>query len=248
MLSQLLTFAVFGSEEDEEQVQDLTAWGLTARDIVTLALEENAIIAAGEDPTADEMARCLVRLNAVLKSWQAKGLNSWREATGTLTIPADTASIAVAAEVPGVRDILSVRVVHSATYERPLAMWERDDYLILPNKVSRGQPTAFYVSKGVSGSTLYVWPVPSTETELAIDYVRTVETITDPSQRVDFPEEYQEALYAALAVRCAGLFGQQPSAELYARAAELERIMLDADRPESYFMGPVDESRFYGRA
>jgi hypothetical protein len=211
----------------------VTAWSLTARDHITQALRENAILSSGEDPSADELSDCQVRLNALLKSWGTKAPALWQEASTTATITANVASVALAA---GVQDVIAARVVVSATNHRQLTRWDREDYQVLPNKIATGSPSVYYLSQSIGVATLYVWPVPTANTTLSIDFVRVPETVTDASQTVDFPEEYQEALYANLAVRCAGLFGQQPAAELVMRAQRLEMELLDAGRPGAYYL------------
>ena len=49
-------------------------------------------------------------------------------------------------------------------------------------------------------------------------------------------QKYNEAMFTALAVRCAGIFGKQPPPELVARAQFLKQQMDDAERPESYII------------
>lgn len=210
----------------------VTAWSLTARDIITAALQENAIVGLGRTPTAAESEACMVRLNGLLKSWS---LGTYHETTGTVTVTANDASGTLAA---GIRRIISARLELTST-ERQLAEWNRDDYLILPNKAASGDPTIFYQSRQLAGVTLYVWPVPTTNKTLHIDYERVPETVTALTETVDFPERYQEALYANLAMRCSGLFGVPLNAELVARAQRLEREMLDAERPDSYKFEPA---------
>lgn len=209
----------------------VTAWSLTAREIIIAALEENAIIPLGRSPTAAELAKCLLRLNALLKSW---AVGRHLEQEYTVTIPAATASVVLDEDI---REVIRANYVRSATFQRLLARWERDDYFDLPNKAAVGEPVAFYAAKELNATRLYVWPVKATSATLKVDCLRTPETVTDASQTVDFPEEYQEALYTNLAVRCAGLFGVDPPAELVARAAILKREMEDGERPASYFMG-----------
>lgn len=210
-----------------------TAWSLTARDIITAALEENNVIPLGRDPKAKELDACILRLNGLLKSW-AVGMH--QEALADVAVVADAASVALDAEV---ESILSLRLVTSATSERPLVRIPRDRYLELPNKAQSGTPTMFYESQATDGVTIYLWPVPTTDTTLKANYLRKPETVTNASETVDFPQRWQEALFTNLAMRCAGIFGIQPGPELITRAQRLEREMLDADRPESYFMEPA---------
>lgn len=207
----------------------ITAWSLTARDIITAALQENAVVGLGRTPTAAEMAACLVRLNGMLKSWLPSG---HLDATATITIPAASASGVLDA---GMGEIISARLVVSATSQREMFRMGRAQYYSLPNKAQAGTPLGYYVSDQLAALTMYVWPVPTVETTLQVDYVRLVETVTDLTETVDIPQKYQEALYANLALRCAGLFGAEPGGELIARAQRLEREMLDAERPASYF-------------
>lgn len=213
-----------------------TAWPMTARDAIRHALAEAMIMSSGEQPDANELVDCMTRLNGMLKSWGAKASNLWREASGTVTIPAGTATFDLNGEIAGLRDVVSARVIVSATYKRPIFAWVRDDYYGLPNRTTSGIPTAFYLSRGLGANTLHVWPVPTEDTDIELDYLRSPETVTDAGQTLDFPEEYQEALYANLAVRCAGLFGETPAPELVTRAEVLERDLLDGDRPDSYYM------------
>lgn len=210
----------------------VTAWSLTARDIITAALQENAILPLGESPEAAEAEACLTRLNAILKSWQI-GLHLQAEAT--VTVPANSPSGTIAANV---EQVLSARLVQSPTSQRPLARWERDEYFALPNKAARGAPSIFYVGEQAEASTMYLWPVPTVNTSLLVDYLRKPETVTNLSETIDFPQKYQEALYAMLAVRCAGLFGVTPGPELAQRAERLRREAEDAERPSAYTMSP----------
>lgn len=211
----------------------VTAWPLTARDIITQALLENGIIGMDEEPTAAEANACLVRLNGLLKSW---GVGMHLETDATVTVPAGSSSGTIGGDVG---EVMAVRHEQSATYQRPLVEWVRDDLLGLPNRTTSGNPTAYYVEKDIEGVTLHIWPVPAADITLKVDFLKLPDTVTDLNQTVDMPDKYHEALFTNLAVRCAGMFGAQPAQELYGRAKELERMMLDRERPSSYYMRPA---------
>jgi hypothetical protein len=218
-----------------------TAWSLTALDIVKQAMLELGVLSSGEDPDASEAADCYVRLNGMLKSWQGEA-NLFREATGTITIPAGSASGSLDA---GIGRISSARVVLSSTNQRQMVPWNRSQYLSLPNKAASGSPTIYYAGEGIGGGTLYVWPVPTADTDIAIDYSRLAETVTDGSETLDIPEEWQEAVYLGLAARIAGMFGAtraDPNTvmEVKSRAEALYQRMLDRDRPDSYYFEASD--------
>lgn len=206
----------------------VTTWSLTARDIIIAALQENAIIGLGRSPTSAEADACLLRLNALLQSLPA---SEHRLTTGTIAIAAEAQATALA---PDIDTVLSARLVLNGGTERLMHKWGRDEYFRLPNKAQTGEPITYYEAKGLGGVTLHLWPVPSAGKTLKVDYLRRVETVTNLAQTVDFPQRHQEALYANLAMRCAGLFGVPVGQELALRAQRLEREMSDAERPDSY--------------
>lgn len=210
-----------------------TAFSNTARDFVKHALLENGIISFGEDPEADELTACLFRLNAMLKSWGARGL-TWKQEVYTATGTLNVASIVLPDYV---REVNAARVYLSATNERALGRFERDDYNILPNKAASGSPSLYHVDRNAGAVTIYVWPVPTAAYTLKLDIDRLADTVTDASETIDIPEEWTEAVMCNLALRCCNIFGADPARELVARAQMLEREMFDAWRPASYFMG-----------
>lgn len=208
----------------------VTAWEMTARDHITAALRDARVLASGDEPTADELSDCVVRLNGLLKSWSIKG-NLFRDDSVTATVTAGNPSVTLSAEV---RDVSGARVVLSATNERPLFQWTRAQYLMLPNKAAVGSPTIYYLGKTVGAPELSVWPVPATNVTLKLDYSRVADTVTDASQTLDIPSEWQEAVWKNLAVECAELFGAQLSERYTMRAMQLYQQFLDSDRPDYY--------------
>lgn len=209
----------------------VTSWGLTARDVINTALrDELGVIGLDETADADEAASALMHLNALVKS---HGGGAHYETQGTVTIPAASASGTIASNV---RDIISARF--SGTFERMLVRWQRDEYLAIPNKAAIGDPTCFYVSNQRDNVVMYVWPVPSAQISVKIDYRRIPEIVVGLSDQVDFPEQYLPALVAMLATRCSGRYPGSAGPELVARAQMLWREMEDNERPASYMLGP----------
>lgn len=211
-----------------------TAFSLTARDHIYTALQESAIIPLGDDPEAEELTACLRRFNGMLKTWQARGV-LWKQETIDQVITADTATATLPAYVRGVN---AVRYVESATNERQMRRFERDEYKKLPNKAASGVSTLYYVDRAVDALVISVWPVPTANATLRLDIDRKMDTITNASETVDIPEEWAETVYLNLAVRCADIFGAELKPRLVAMAQSTERELFDNYRPASYFLGP----------
>ncbi len=217
----------------------VTDWSMTAGEIVTQAMIELGLINSGEEPDANEMSDAIVRLNAMMKTWAGE-LNLWREATGTITITGGTGAATLDADI---RNVSSVRHVVSATNYRTLTQWNRDQFYMMPNRATVGNPTLFYITRALGGDAIHIWPVPAADVTLHLDYSRAAETVTDPSETVDLPQEWQEAAILSLASRISGMFGSttiDPATvgRIDQRASELYNRMVDRDRPDSYTFEP----------
>lgn len=213
-----------------------TDYSLTVRDIVKRALDDElGVVPSGDAPTADELTFAINKLSGMLKSWQIKGV-LWKQETVDQNGDADTATIALGSFVRGVN---GCRFAESATNERAMQRFERDDYNILPNKAASGTPTIYYVQRAEDGLVLSVWPVPTTAFTLKLDIDRKMDTVTSASETLDVPEELHETVIANLAVRMLGKYRIQPGEvpELVQRANMLEQEMFDNYRPASYMMG-----------
>jgi hypothetical protein len=219
---------------------------MTAGEIMTLAMQELGVIGAGETPQGEEYEAMLPRLNFMLKSWQARGCNLWRETDGTITITANTASGTLS---PRVIDVMAARVVNTPN-QIPLQRWETGEYRQIPNKSQSGRPVAFYIDKQRDSVVMYVWPVPTTDTEINLDYARVIEDVTATTDNLDLPQAWIETAYMCLAARCAALFGAtriDPGTvgEVKQRAAMLETDMLDMDRPSSVMFGSSVSQQYF---
>jgi hypothetical protein len=214
-------------------------WPMTAEQTITQALVDLGALNSGDAPETQETADALVRLNAMLHSWGVRG-NLYRDQSGTVVITGGEGGATLPQEV---RQINSARYVQSATNHRVLTQWNRDDFYSLPNRSQAGNPVAYYLKRGRDAPEIYVWPVPAADITLELDYGAAPETITDASQTVDIPQEWQEATILGLASRCASMFGTtriDPATvqRIDDRAAQAYQLLLDSDRPDSYYFEP----------
>ena len=209
-------------------------WTQTVGQLCLSAALELGALGMGDTLEASEELEMITRLNSMLAKWSVDA-NLFREATATITILGGTGAATLPSDV---RDIRSVRHIQSSTLKRQLAAWNRDEFYALPNRAQSGQnPVAFYYSQQIGGDQLYVWPVPSADTDLEIDYSRTFYFAEGPEQEVDLPPEWHEAVLYGLAARCANIFGTADPAKVVRidtqAKASYERL-LDSDRPDSY--------------
>lgn len=222
-------------------VSGTTTFTMTALDIVTNAMLKLGVLSSGEAPTAPELEDGITALNLMLKAWQTKGCDLWREDDRSVTISANTTPTALATDI---RQVFSGRFI-GTNYERMLGKWERADYLALPIKTTTGDPFIFYVSRGRDGLNMYVWPIPTADSTVKIDCERIVDTVADGSDEVDVPQHALSAVTWSLAAELIALFNTSgvaiaPATAGYVtqKAAQEMALLMDDDRPESISIGP----------
>lgn len=201
---------------------------MSAGDLVTRAMQNRRVLALGRSPTAAEMEYGLERLNQLLKSLAADNAIPWAAEETTATVTAGDPDVTLS---PKPSSIVSVGLVVSATNERPLAPWEMGQYDVLPNKASVGNPTIYVVRELAGGTTLRVWPVPSTNQTLHIRYVRVPDDVVQ-ADPVDLPQEWIEGIEYMLAIRLTAF--ANGNEDLPAAAAYHEMRLKDLSRPDSY--------------
>jgi hypothetical protein len=214
----------------------------TVQQVIIDALIELQIYSANQQlkPADGELGRR--RLNWMLKQWQDDGVNLWRQAEITITWPAATAVANLedlAAPITGVNDILGLRHVVTASYERELERWELDDYNSMPNKAAVGGPSVYTVTRELLKTRVRLWPVSSTALTLKATTDRRVEDVTLLTETLDVPQQHTRTVMMNLAAVLAPAFGKanDPNALVTIReAARLYQLMRANDRPASYFM------------
>lgn len=206
--------------------------------IIIAAMQDLGLLNAAETPSAEDAQAMMERLNWLLKDWQAKGCNLWRDTQGELTFAAGQASQAV---LPRALDMIEARVVMGGGSERPLARWEPEEYRLTPNKAATGTPTCYVFDASLNSATLTLWPVPSVSTVVRYTYARVIEDVTALGQSIDVPQEWTRAVWKSLAADCVNLFGQTrvdpaSAAAVVAEAGVLAAQLFDFDRPSSVYM------------
>jgi hypothetical protein len=217
----------------------VTDWPLTVGEIVRQAMIELGVLNSGDQPDAPEMSDGITKLTAMLKSWSLEA-NLFREESGTVTVTGASGGVTLEAEVA---EVYSVRHVVSATNQRPLPMWNREQYYFLPNRSQAGNPTICYIARNLDTLELRLWPVPATDVDLHLDYGRSLEVPSNPDETLDLPQAWQEAVIMGLASRLASMFGAtriDPATvqRVDSAAGSLYARVLDHDRPDSIYMEP----------
>lgn len=210
-------------------------FSMTGRDLVTRAMQDRRVIAIGEVPEAEELEYGIQTLNLYLKSLGARGVSPWTDVAATAVIPGGTGTVGLN---PRPLDVQEARLVQTSTFDRPMQRMEQGEYLAFPNKAQLGEPVMYTVTRTTGTVSLTVWPVPQTDRTVKYTYSRVVEDIT-ADLPLDMPQMWIEAVQKNLAVNMTAFADPPNLMQMMQQAAMLERQLMDFDRPESYFLGPL---------
>lgn len=219
---------------------------LNAGQMITRAYRILGVLPSGGVPTADQMNQGIIVLNYLLKSWQANGINLWRQTQMTISVPAGVGAAGNPYQVtPPVLGIEGARLVISESpyYERPLGVFTYNDYMNYPNKRQMGSPTLIVFDKQENVSNFYIWPLPQNPVQINLTVGRPVLDVTQASDTVDVPIEWNETVIYTLGDRLMddeGVMAADPATgqRITDRAQALYQKLLDFDRPTKIIIRP----------
>lgn len=200
----------------------------TVRDLITDSLVEIDKCAAGEDPTAEDSALGLRRLNLLLSSWS--GLRSMARAIapvrytfvaskGSYTIGASGADF-TATPPAYIRRANVVQTSQSPETRLSLGepMKDEDFAALSVQNYSSSSPFAFWYDRKVPLGTVYILGYPTVSDDLELFVPQTFGAFSSYSTELELPSGYELALMLSLAQDLCGPFGKQVSNDLREKA------------------------------
>jgi hypothetical protein len=206
-------------------------------------------------PTDEQKTQAIFAGNAVLKAWQAFGINLFRQERSTISVPAMTAQIEIVPRVMGIEQVSWVVQGGSNPYHRPMDEFSWVDYFNLPNPNSNNTsgPSVYMFNRQNNASYVYIWPLSTLGGSMIATVARTVDDVNDWNDAVDFPDEWTEAYVYNLADRLMDYQGvaqsdPETAQRITQHAAALLQRVMDFDRPTSIWMRPWNKvGQGYGR-
>lgn len=193
-----------------------TDFSVTRDDIIKRALRLLGVVAQGETPTTDQTTEAALALNGLVKAWQADGMPLWaiKSSTITLTTDAATYEIGLGKTVNIPKPLKVIQAYNHSTdsaVDVPMRIITRQEYNMLGNKTSSGNPIQIYYQPLNGYGVLSVFPVPTAteaaDNTLIIHYQRPFEDFDAATDTPDFPQEWYDAITYGLATRLAPEYG-----------------------------------------
>lgn len=166
--------------------------------IIRDAYEDSGYIQRGDDPTPEQFASGLGRLNDLVCFEQASGLKIWLQFDQAISLVAGQALYTL---MPGgdVNIAKPMRVLESGYFldqfgiSRPISMIAIGDYMLLGNKSQPGQITQYMVQKLQSQINVTFWLVPDSTVALGTAHIliqQPVSFISAVTDKMNFPQEW----------------------------------------------------------
>ena len=158
-------------------------------------------------------------LNIMFQEWANRGLHYWEIGNANLDLVEGQASYilyrsatdgtsatTIPASLYGVDDILEAtfRTNRGTTTQNDSALTKinRSTYSGLSNKLSKGQPTQYYVQRFIDNITLNIYQTPDATAaakEVSFYYVKRIEDVGGYSNTADVPYRFVPCMVAGLA-------------------------------------------------
>ena len=212
---------------------------MTVRDVITSALQELGIIAAGEDAPAEDTTYGLSSLNDLLDQWAAERLQIYARTRTTWSIVASTRDYTVGtggdvniARPVYIDDVQFEDQSPTDPVEYRLSKLTDDAWARVPIKtLESALPTSWYYNPTFPLGALSFWPTPTSTTLYGVIYHPTAVTeFSSLDTAISLPPGYRRMLIKQLALDMASAYERQPSQGLMEDARESKAVVKRANR------------------
>jgi hypothetical protein len=192
-----------------------TNWALNRDQLISAALRKLGVLPSGGTPSADQVSDADVSLNAIVKAFQADGMQLWKVASTTFTVSSGDNSYNIGPariiDAPTPLRVIQAFCTQADSPAVEMNLYTRYDFNLLPTDAT-GIPVNFYYQPLGDYGTLKLWPTPDDDTtEITIHYVGMLEDMTAAGDDFDFPSYWMNALIFTLAWSLAPEYGIPPT-------------------------------------
>lgn len=146
--------------------------------------------------TANDLRKARRHINMILKEWQSDTVNLWAIELTSQALTEGQESYTLAASTLDIFDAYIRRDDKDYVCDR-LSLVEYNDIV---DKQTEGRPFNFTLTRGISQSTLTVWPSPENSTDVFWYWrIRKLQDVGAYSNNIDVPSEFLSALTWGLA-------------------------------------------------
>ena len=196
---------------------------MTAQEIIEASFQELGILVSGGFLSTDDLTWALGKLNRMLNSFSADGLNLHYRVEESFPLVSGTPSYTIGsgATFDTIRPITIEQAwIRDSDYDYPMGVRPAAEYWDLSEKTTENRPLKLYYDPTYPNGTIYLYFTPDSAYTMHIVSQKPLITYASANTEVVLPGEYEDALVLNLAIRMASRYGKATSGELQLSAKE----------------------------
>lgn len=228
----------------------------TANDLIRYTLKAIGVVGVGQTPQAEDLSDAFSTLQAMLAQWQRKRWLIWhlvdvaKVSTGVPSYTVCSGGDFNVARPDRIEAAFLRQTVPAqpSAIDYPLRLLEaREDYNRIALKTMESFPQWVFYDAAFPAGILYPWPVPQASIyEIHITLKEQLLQFTSPTQVINLPPEYIEALWTNLALRLAPLYQATINPAIPALATASLAVVRGANAQVPRLRMPTDLTRAGG--
>ena len=163
---------------------------------------DEALSRIGSEPTTGKEASSARRtLNIMMREWANRGIQLWTIDETTQTLTEGTANYTLDSFTLDILEAVISRTESSTRTDFQMDRVNREDFLNIPVKTTKGRPSQFFLDMQRSSPVVYFYPTPDNSTDV-FRYSRRnrIEDITASTETIDIPDSYLPCAVSGLAL------------------------------------------------
>jgi hypothetical protein len=196
---------------------------MTGTEVITAAFQELGIVVSGGSPNANDLAWGLGKMNRMLKSWSADGINLHYRVEESFSLVSGTPSYTIGsgATFDTVRPAtIEQAFIRDSNHDYQMGIRPAAEYWTLTEKTTEDRPLKLYYDPAYPNGTIYLYYTPNSAYSMHIVSQKPLLTYVSAATEIVLPGEYEDALVLNLAIRFASRYGKVVSADLRLGAKE----------------------------
>ena len=161
---------------------------------------DEAMSRIGSEPiTGNEAKGARRSLNIMMRDWANRGFQLWTIDEATQTVTEGTANYTLDTYTIGVTEAVISRTENSVRTDFQMERINREDYLNIPVKSTKGRPSQYFLDMQRAAPVVYLYPTPDNSTDV-FRYKRRnrIEDITASTESIDIPDRFLPSAVSGL--------------------------------------------------
>jgi hypothetical protein len=170
------------------------------------------------DLSANDVQSAIRSLSYLCAEWANKGVNLWEVSLNNSALTQGQQSITLNSKNVEVFQVYRRTTSGGINTDIMLSAISRADYAGIPNKQQQSSPTQYYFERTIT-PTMYLWPTPDSSAYTLYYYTMNfTQDPGNPTNTLDVPQRWFDAMAAGMAVRLAVKWAPEKSGLLQGMA------------------------------